>query len=78
MACGLPVVTTDVGGNREVINSDDLGIIVPFADRQSLTNALLQALARSWDKEKIIQYAQDNAWDTRVEILVDEFKKIVD
>lgn len=77
MACGLPVVTTDVGGNREVINSDNLGIIVPFSDRQALSNALRQALNNTWNKEKIICYAQNNAWDTRVEILLEEFKKIV-
>ena len=78
MACGLPVVTTDVGGNREVVNCDDLGIIVPFADRQALENAILQALGKSWNKQKILRYAQENAWDTRVDVLVDEFEKIVD
>ena len=78
MACGLPVVTTDVGGNREVVNCDDLGIIVPFADRPALENAILQALDKNWNKQKILRYAQENAWDTRVEVLVDEFEKIVD
>lgn len=76
LACGLPVVTTDVGGNREVINNDDLGTIVPFADGQALASALLQALEKPWNKEKIIRYAQENAWDTRVEILVGEFERI--
>ncbi len=77
MACGLPVVTTDVGGNREVVNNDDLGIIVPFDDKQALVNALFQSLERTWDKENIIAYARNNAWDTRVEVLVGEFKKLV-
>ncbi|BCG64817.1 MAG: teichuronic acid biosynthesis glycosyltransferase TuaC [Methyloprofundus sp.] len=77
MACGLPVVTTDVGGNREVVNNDDLGIIVPFDDKQALVNALFQSLEQTWDKENIIAYARNNAWDTRVEILVGEFKKLV-
>jgi len=77
MACGLPIVTTDVGGNKEVVNSDDLGIIVPFADKQALTNALLQAIKHDWDNDGIIKYAEDNAWDTRVEILLDEFQKII-
>ena len=27
MACGLPIVTTDVGGNSEVVNNSELGII---------------------------------------------------
>jgi len=80
MACGLPVVTTDVGGNKEVVNNDELGIlgiVVPFSDPQALSSALLKAIDQHWDKNKIVKYAQDNAWDTRVEILVEEFKKIV-
>jgi len=77
MACGLPIVTTDVGGNKEVVTSDDLVIIVPFADKQALTNALLQAIKHDWDNDGIIKYAEDNAWDTRVEILLDEFQKIL-
>ncbi len=77
MACGLPVVTTDVGGNREVVNNDELGIIISFGDKSALVNALLQSLERKWHKNSIIQYAQSNAWDTRVKILVDEFKKLV-
>ena len=32
MACGLPVITTDVGGNKEVVNAPELGTIVPFGD----------------------------------------------
>ncbi len=77
MACGLSVVTTDVGGNREVVCNDKLGIIVPFADTKALFHALSSALLENWDKQYIVQYAKDNAWDTRVEILLEEFKKIV-
>ncbi len=77
MGCGLPVVTTDVGGNKEVVKSDELGIVVPFAEPHALLYALQQALEKSWDKESIIRYAQENAWDTRVDILLEEFEKIV-
>jgi glycosyltransferase involved in cell wall biosynthesis len=77
MACGLPVITTDVGGNKEVVCDSNLGIITPFGNSESLLNALLDALEKTWDSEWIIRYAQENSWDTRVEILVDEFKKMV-
>ena len=77
MACALPVVTTDVGGNSEVVNDELLGAIVPFGDKEALLNALSQAIQKQWDNNAIVQYAIDNTWDTRVEILVNEFQKIV-
>lgn len=76
MACGLPVIATDVGGNREVVNAPELGDIVPFGDQEALQEALSQALDARWDRERIIQYARNNSWDTRVTILVDELERL--
>jgi teichuronic acid biosynthesis glycosyltransferase TuaC len=76
MACGLPVITTEVGGNKEVVNTPGLGIVVPFGDSAALLAALLQGLEIVWDRPSIIQYARENAWDTRVSILVEEFQRI--
>ncbi|MBU1665710.1 MAG: glycosyltransferase [Gammaproteobacteria bacterium] len=73
MACGLPVVATDVGGNREVVCRADLGTIVPFGDRAALTAALRDALRRAWPRQAILDYAAENAWDTRVRVLLEEF-----
>jgi len=76
MACGLPVVATRVGGNAEVVARDDLGIVVPFGDSQALLSAIEQALQRNWDRRRIRAYAEENQWDTRVRMLVDEFRNI--
>lgn len=76
MACGLPVVTTDVGGNREVVCRQELGTIVPFGDPAALEAALAEALRRKWNREAIIAYAQENAWEKRVGRLVERFQKI--
>ena len=32
MACGVSIVATDVGGNREVVNPPECGLIVPPRD----------------------------------------------
>jgi len=76
MACGLPVVTTDVGGNPEVVCDPKLGIIVPFGDGEALTRALAQALRTEWDRGAIIAHARDNDWSKRVEVLLEEFTAI--
>ena len=77
MACGLPVVTTDVGGNREVVSDQALGLVTPFGDSTALENALGDALARDWDRARIIAYAKDNSWESRVAVIRQEFEALV-
>lgn len=76
MACSLPVVTTDVGGNREVVCRPELGEVVPFGDAQALSKALQAALRAQWNAECIRQYAQENAWPHRVQVLLDVFRSM--
>ena len=76
MACGLPVVATDVGGNAEVVPRPELGTIVPFGDAEALFGALDRALSQAWDREAIRAYAASNTWDSRVAVLVDEFRRL--
>ncbi len=66
MACGLPVVTTDVGGNAEVVCRAELGTIVPFGDAAALRHALDGALDTPWDRAAILAYARANQWDARI------------
>jgi glycosyltransferase involved in cell wall biosynthesis len=76
MACGVPVVATDVGGNREVICQPELGEIVPFGEPDALRVALTTALGREWDRSRLIAYAEENEWTTRVQNLLGEFRKL--
>ncbi|MES2353872.1 MAG: TIGR03088 family PEP-CTERM/XrtA system glycosyltransferase [Pseudomonadota bacterium] len=41
MACGLPVLATQVGGNPELIVSNQTGTLVPAADVESMARAIL-------------------------------------
>ena len=74
MACGLPVVATDVGGNSEVVCRPELGKIVPFDDHRALVDAIAQSLSQAWDQAAIRAYAQANTWDSRVATLTEEFR----
>ncbi len=77
MACGLPVITTDVGGNAEVVKHKELGIIVPFGESNQLQEAIDYALNKNWSKNTIIQYANENSWDNRISLLLKEFKQVL-
>ncbi|MGZ9031689.1 MAG: glycosyltransferase [Burkholderiaceae bacterium] len=78
MACGLPVVATDVGGNAQVVAHTGLGRIVPFGDADALADAVREALAVNWDRKAIRAYAEANSWDVRIPQLIAVFDRLLD
>jgi len=77
MACGLPVVTTRVGGNAEVVTSDRLGTLVPFGDATALASAVAAALERSWDRPAIVAHAAGHGWDARIREVLAEWDALL-
>ncbi len=73
MACGLPVVTTRVGGNAQIVCRAELGILVEYWNPIAFGEALAQALEREWDRQQLLAYAAANSWDERIERLIAEF-----
>jgi glycosyltransferase involved in cell wall biosynthesis len=59
LACGRPVVTTDVGSNRTVVCRDELGTVVPPRDVPALVAATVAWLSRPVDPSAA---ARRNAW----------------
>lgn len=78
MACGLPVVTTRVGGNAEVVAHQTLGTLVDFGDAAQLRDAIDHALRRTWDRAAIRTYAESNSWDFRIEQLTKLYDQVLD
>ena len=62
LACGTPVVATDVGGIKEIMVHDYLGYTVPFGDAQALYAMMKKALEQQWDHEKITAFARRRSW----------------
>ena len=64
MACGLPVVTTLICGNKEIVQDGFNGFLVPFDDGSALSIAVTDALKKKWDREKIKDFACSRPWET--------------
>jgi glycosyltransferase involved in cell wall biosynthesis len=45
LASGVAGVSTDVGGVRDVIDSDEVGLLAPFGDSEALSAAVLALLS---------------------------------
>ena len=58
MAAGIPVIATDVGATRTLINSEDLGILVPPQNPQSISQALSYLYSDKNTRQKIANNAR--------------------
>ena len=76
MACGIPVVATDVGGNAQVVSDERLGFVIPFGDTDALETAIDRALRFPWDRSVIRAYAVANAWERRIPLLLEVFDAV--
>lgn len=63
MACGTPVVATDVWGSGEVIQTPTAGRLAKSRTRQSLTEALKSLLGAMPDRADVRQYAEQFSWE---------------
>lgn len=62
MACGLPVVASDVGGVGELISKQNFGcaLLPPSADK--FVEAITAALNADWDRDEIARVGSARSW----------------
>ena len=77
LACGVPVVTTDVGGNAEIVRDGQHGILVPHGQPDALARAIDAALQHEWDRAALVRYARGHDWDRVADAVVEEFRCMV-
>jgi glycosyltransferase involved in cell wall biosynthesis len=63
LACGLPVITTRVGGNPEVVRDGTDGFLVPFFDSAAFADAISRGFDHGWNRTAIAQRASARDWD---------------
>lgn len=75
LGCGIPFVSTDVGGVREVITSGEFGLISDSPNSRGLYNKMSEALNKKWDREAIHSHALQYEWDKQRQNLNEIFKR---
>lgn len=76
IACGRPVVATNVGGISEVITNESFGILVEPGNKEELALALSNALEKKWDYQAIAAYGKRFSWDTIAEEYIKLYKSL--
>jgi teichuronic acid biosynthesis glycosyltransferase TuaC len=71
LACGTPVVASNVGGVPELLTSPEFGIMVPPRNAEALFNALQIALTRNWNREGIASAWGQRTWSVVAQELIE-------
>lgn len=81
MACGTPVVATQVGGLQHLIQNGKTGFIVPHNNPDSLEERLTQLICmpelRAQMSCNSIEYARTYSWETITPRIIDLYKKTI-
>ena len=78
MACGTPVVATDIWGTGEVVASSEAGILVPERTPPALVHGVRSLLSNLPDRAATRSYAENFSWDDTTEGQLNLFRKILD
>jgi glycosyltransferase involved in cell wall biosynthesis len=76
LACGTPVVATDVGAVRQMVVSSRYGYVVPVHDGEALAEALGAALAGRWDHEAISDWGRSRSWGQVAEEVLEQMRAV--
>lgn len=76
MACGTPVVATNVWGAPEIITDPDVGTLVE-RNPEAISRALIDAFKKKWDREKIIKHVNKRSWSVVAKEVKDVFTNII-
>lgn len=71
MALGIPVVTTSVGGNGELIEHEKTGLLVPYDDKEALLAAVRRLKERPEEAQAFVRAAHARALSFTTEQLVE-------
>ena len=77
MAAGVPVVTTAVGGNREIVTQGENGLLVRYNDEFNLAEAIKTLLKQEGLRERLIEAGTKTAERFSAERMYREMERLL-
>ena len=63
LACGTPVIASDVGAVKDILLEPDAGRIVPRKQVPPLRKAIQEVLSDNWEPERVVLKSKVRSWD---------------
>ena len=77
MACGTPVVASNIWGNPEVVQTDASGVIYDPNTPDGIVAGVRRLFAQPMDRAATRQYAEDFSWDATTEGQLALFRRVL-
>ena len=77
LACGTPVVATDIWGVPEVINSGAVGLLTQRTEG-AIADGILVALRKEWYADDLVEYANSHTWKCTASAVREVFISVLD
>lgn len=82
MACGTPVIASEVGGLGYLVQNGETGYTIPDSDPEALCDRLSSLLGNAHLREtmglRAAEYALDYAWEKIAAQIVDVYKELIE
>ena len=76
MACGTPVVATNVGGIAEIVGNDDVGILMSTRTADALTACVSELFQNYPSRTSVRQHAEKFSWQETTAAQLSLFRHI--
>lgn len=77
LACGTPVIATNVNGIPEILTSPDLGLIVERS-ADAFATGIEKAMTVDWNRQRIAEHGQLRSWGNVAEEVMEVFRRVIE
>ena len=75
MDIGIPIVTTDIGGNPEIIENEKSGLLIGFNDEKEIEKSVIKLLNNKKYGNTLVRQAQKKVQEFSEEKMIKEYLK---